>query len=318
MASKDQVVALARAHYEGDGPAFRRALLQIASHARNAEAREELQKLAAVHGEMRVVEVPHAARAVLRPLAPIAAGALVLDAAIEQELHQIVRELRFRTGLLGRGIRPRSRVLLHGPPGNGKTSAGRMLATMLGVAGFGLVLPAIIKSHMGETGAMLSIALDVLRAGAFLQIDELDALGGERIGDGSAAGREKDSIVSVMLTVLDSVDAGVLVGTTNRIEIVDPAIRRRFDIELELPRPTPALCRELGRRLSRSWGVGDIDLELVAAAESFDGAARIVERAAREHALAELEKEAEQNGRGRSTSSASAGDALEHRGSAAP
>ena len=145
------------------------------------------------------------------------------------------------------GIKPPNGVLIHGPPGCGKTLIARTLANSAGVRFFSISGPEIINKYYGESEARLRKLFGQAQreAPAILFIDEIDALAPKR--DQSVGDLEK-RVVAQLLTLMDGLeDLGqvIIIGATNRPNALDPALRRpgRFDREIEIPVPD-----QLGRR----------------------------------------------------------------------
>jgi SpoVK/Ycf46/Vps4 family AAA+-type ATPase len=176
----------------------------------------------------------------LAKLEPRDLADLVLTDGVTDDLAALLDEYRYRAELEKHKIKPRSRLLLHGPPGCGKSSLAAAIGGALRKPVVALRLAAASGSHMGETGRNLDLAVtEVTRLDALLLLDELDAVGTTRsASDTQAAAKEQNQVVCALLQLLDLTKIRFLVGATNRVDMIDPALRRRFDCEIELPAPT--------------------------------------------------------------------------------
>jgi transitional endoplasmic reticulum ATPase len=139
------------------------------------------------------------------------------------------------------GVDPPTGVLLYGPPGTGKTLVARAVATETDIHFETVSGPTIVSKYAGETEARLREVFEAAadRPAAIVFIDELDSIAAKR---GGSAGEAGDRAVAQLLSLMDGVDGDgrtVVVGTTNRPDAVDPALRRpgRFDREVEIGVP---------------------------------------------------------------------------------
>ena len=162
----------------------------------------------------------------------------------KEELVEIVEFLKdpVRYGRLGG--RPPKGVLLVGPPGTGKTLLARAVAGEAGVPFFSISGSEFVEMFVGVGAARVRDLFEQARqhAPAIIFIDELDALGRAR-GPFSMGGQdEKDQTLNQLLAELDGFDPSsglVLLGATNRPEVLDPALLRagRFDRQILVDRP---------------------------------------------------------------------------------
>jgi len=166
--------------------------------------------------------------------------------------HTVVRPLANPERFAEYGLGVVNGILLHGPPGCGKTYVTRALAGELGHA-FIEVSPADVTSkYMGEPAQKTKDVFAIARANApcLLFIDEIDGIAGARDGEGQTNTSEQQQ-VNQLLTELEGLDEEgvVVVGATNLLEDVDPAIRRsgRFDERVEVPPPDAEARREILR-----------------------------------------------------------------------
>jgi transitional endoplasmic reticulum ATPase len=139
------------------------------------------------------------------------------------------------------GIEPPKGIILYGPPGTGKTLIAKALANETGAAFLTINGPEIMSKFYGESEARLREVFQEAeqRAPSIIFIDELDAIAPKR---GEVTGEVERRVVSQLLTLLDGLKSRgqvIVIGATNRIEAIDPALRRpgRFDREIRIGVP---------------------------------------------------------------------------------
>lgn len=164
------------------------------------------------------------------------------DLILPEEVNQICREVvqeHHRMDLLrSYSLEPRNRILLIGPPGNGKTSLAEAIAASLMVPFYIVRYEGVVGTYLGETAVRLRRLVDyACTRKCVLFFDEFETLGKER-GDTHETGEIK-RVVSSLLMQIDSLPTHVVViGATNHPELLDRAAWRRFQIRMELPMPT--------------------------------------------------------------------------------
>jgi SpoVK/Ycf46/Vps4 family AAA+-type ATPase len=163
---------------------------------------------------------------------------LILQDSIRSIAGELIEEQNRSELLRSCGLEPRNKVLLIGPPGNGKTTFAEALAEGLMVPLFTVRYHAVIASYLGETGSRLRQMFDQVRTRrCVLFFDEFDAIAKER-GDLHETGEIK-RVVSSLLLEMDSLPTYVVAVTaTNHPELLDRAVWRRFQVRLCLPKPT--------------------------------------------------------------------------------
>ena len=139
------------------------------------------------------------------------------------------------------GIDPPKGVLLHGPPGTGKTMIAKAVATEVNAHFKSINGPEIISKYYGESEKQLREIFDEAadNAPAIVFIDEIDSICPKRE---DVTGEVERRVVAQMLTLMDGMqgrDNVVVIGATNRRDALDPALRRpgRFDREIEIGVP---------------------------------------------------------------------------------
>jgi cell division protease FtsH len=162
----------------------------------------------------------------------------------KEELMEIVEFLKApeRYGRLGAHI-PKG-VLLVGPPGTGKTLLARAVAGEAGVPFFSISGSEFIEMIVGVGASRVRDMFTQARAKApaIIFIDEIDTLGGARNGPSMGGHDEKEQTLNQLLSEMDGFDPSsglVIIGATNRPEVLDPALLRpgRFDRQVLVDRP---------------------------------------------------------------------------------
>jgi SpoVK/Ycf46/Vps4 family AAA+-type ATPase len=240
------------AYRDGDDLAFRRAAQAIIEEEEAkrhpALAREMRQLLAAAAGHavsIDITPVPHPPMDPERdaPLADITSPRrylrdLALNGRLAHELEALVQETRRWAEVDAAGLPRRQRLLLHGPPGCGKSSIAEAVAGELGRLLVTVRVDAVMSSYLGETASNLRRLFEFAGTGPFVILfDEFDALGKER-ADPADHG-ELRRVVNAFLQLLDRFQGpSLLIAATNHEAVLDYALWRRFDDVFEIPLPT--------------------------------------------------------------------------------
>ncbi|GMF12297.1 unnamed protein product [Phytophthora lilii] len=171
------------------------------------------------------------------------------------------------------GVEPPRGVLLHGPPGTGKSMLAHAIAGECGATFLKISAPEVVSGMSGESEQKLRELFDeaIARAPSIIFIDEIDAITPKR--ETSARGMEK-RIVAQLLTSTDSLSLEntggkpvVLIGATNRPDALDSALRRagRFDREICLGIPDEEAREKILRVLAKKMTLeGDFDFAALA------------------------------------------------------
>lgn len=261
MARADLLLNLVRAGAKGNHPQFRKSLEALVAEERAKQHHVLADRLAAhlnasgrsnANSPTRRSDTARGSFHEMHPERRLTD--LVLPASVDNAGRELVEEFRRADLLRAHNLEPRHRVLLTGPPGNGKTSFAEALATELAVPLLSVRYESVIASYLGETAVRLSRLFDDVRTRrCVLFFDEFDVVGKER-GDAHETGEIKRVVSSLLLQIDDLPSHVVVVTATNHSELLDRAVWRRFQLRLTLPAPTLSLAEAWFRRFEKRLG----------------------------------------------------------------
>jgi ATPase family associated with various cellular activities (AAA) len=206
---------------------------------------------------------------------------LVLEPALKQRLRGVLDRIRLREEVLtewGLGAHHDNaagfHVLLHGPPGTGKTMAAAVLGREAGLPVYRIDMALLVSKWVGDTSKNMARVFDRAEArGWILFVDECDALLGRRGEITEAKDRWAAQEVSFLLTRLETFD-GVSLLATNLVRNVDEAFLRRVHAQLEFTEPGESERAALWRavRPRKLPLAEDVDLDELASRFPMTGA----------------------------------------------
>ncbi|WP_256289693.1 CDC48 family AAA ATPase [Halobellus inordinatus] len=189
-----------------------------------------------------------------------------LDRELEQVREMIELPMRHPELFQRLGIEPPKGVLLHGPPGTGKTLIAKAVANEIDASFHTISGPEIMSKYYGESEEQLREIFEEAEeeAPAIVFVDEIDSIAPKR---GEAGGDVERRVVAQLLSLMDGLDERgevVVIGATNRVDAIDPALRRggRFDREIEIGVPDREGRKEILQVHTRNMPLGDgVDLD---------------------------------------------------------
>ena len=192
-----------------------------------------------------------------------------LGSTIDQIREMVELPLRYPQLFERLGVDPPKGVLLHGPPGTGKTRLARAVANESQASFFHIAGPEIMGSAYGESEKRLREVFEeaTKAAPSIVFIDEIDSIAPKR---GQVTGEAEKRLVAQLLTLMDGLESRahlVVIAATNRPEAIDEALRRpgRFDREIVIGVPDERGRREVLGIHTRGMPLGEgVDLDELA------------------------------------------------------
>ena len=179
------------------------------------------------------------------------------------------------------GIEPPKGVLLHGPPGTGKTILAKAVAQSTEATFLRVVGSEFVQKYIGEGARLVRELFELAKSKspAIIFIDELDAIGARRMDGATSGDREVQRTLMQILAEMDGFDARgevKLIAATNRLDMLDPALLRpgRFDRVIEIPMPNKEARESILRIHTAGMSLGpDVNLRMISdLAEGSSGA----------------------------------------------
>ncbi|MFB6144158.1 MAG: CDC48 family AAA ATPase, partial [Candidatus Nanohaloarchaea archaeon] len=192
-----------------------------------------------------------------------------LDDEIQQVREMIELPLKHPEVFQQLGIDAPQGVLLHGPPGTGKTLLAKAVANEADATFLSINGPEIMSKYYGESEKQLREKFEEAQdqSPAIIFIDEIDAIASKRDETGGEVERR---VVAQLLSLMDGLEERenvIVIAATNRVDAVDPALRRggRFDREIEIGVPNREGRKEVLQIHTRNMPLtDDVDLEEIA------------------------------------------------------
>ena len=228
MANSSQLIALIKSHLEGDDSRFRLIAMQVAA----SEAKSGHVVLSRAISSLLKENVG----TVYHPLTPLNSDVsefmiqssdsfrlknLIVSDAIKRRIERILTEYRQRELLYRNGLHNRSKILLTGPSGTGKTMTASILANELQLPLYVVRLEKVITKYMGESSLKLGRVFELISQlrGVYL-FDEFDAIGYQRRNENEVG--EMRRILNTFLQLLERENSeSLIIAATNNPDVLD-------------------------------------------------------------------------------------------------
>ena len=162
---------------------------------------------------------------------------LILSDSVQEMLSDFIDTIKSKNKMMSLGLEFRNTLLLYGPPGCGKTSAAKYLASELNLPLITARFDTLISSLLGNTAKNIHRIFDFAKQQpCILFLDEFDAIAKAR-DDAHELGELKRVVNSLLQNIDDFSQEGILVAATNHAQMLDSAVWRRFQTVIELPKP---------------------------------------------------------------------------------
>ncbi|NMZ42176.1 AAA family ATPase [Pseudomonas proteolytica] len=169
----------------------------------------------------------------------------IWDSTIEDQLRGVLLEREKAKELIQAGLEPVRSLIFTGPPGVGKTLAANWLASKLNLPILTLDLASVMSSLLGKTGSNIKSVIEYAKTiPCVLLLDEFDAIAKRRDDDKDVG--ELKRLVNVLLQAIDEwPSTSILIAATNHPDMLDPAVWRRFELDIKFTTAPPSIIERL-------------------------------------------------------------------------
>ena len=182
---------------------------------------------------------------------------------IKEAVDSVVLEWINYTKLVKMNATPSRSCLIYGEPGTGKTHLAKWIAKRVGLPVVLAKLDGIVSSFLGTSSRNISNLFKFAnRYKCVLLLDEFDAIA--KLRDDPQEVGEVKRIVNTLLQCLDDRDeVGFTIGVTNHEQLLDPAIWRRFDVQIEIPKPSQGVVPMLVKKFVKPLEYSEAEVQFL-------------------------------------------------------
>ncbi|MDK8503298.1 ATP-binding protein [Aerococcus sp. UMB1112A] len=234
MATINQIKELFKSHFNEDNEKFKVIALQIAAHEAKIGHTSSARELKAIidnspSTKNKVVKLNDANKLFKLEYPSAGIEQLVVSEDIEVKIDRIISEYKKRNILLKYGLKNRSKLLLEGEPGTGKTMTASVIGHELQLPLYTVQIHSLISKYMGETSVKLKEIFEQIQENRGVYFfDEFDAIGSDRRYDNDVG--EMRRILNSFLQYIETDDSSsIIICATNNPSMLDKALFRRFD-----------------------------------------------------------------------------------------
>ncbi|WP_375459869.1 AAA family ATPase [uncultured Enterovirga sp.] len=188
----------------------------------------------------------------------------LFNETVTSAITSVMEEWSSLQALADVGVQPARTCLIYGAPGTGKTRLALWVAAQLELPVVVARIDGLVSSFLGTTARNIgNLFAFANRYRCLLLLDEFDAIA--KLRDDPQEVGEIKRVVNALLQNLDSRhELGVTIGITNHPRLLDPAVWRRFEVQLEIPRPSFPVRIEIARTFMPPVSAPDAHLRLIA------------------------------------------------------
>ncbi len=188
----------------------------------------------------------------------------IFDESFHDAVSSLIEEWKNIDALLKMNVEPSRSCLIYGPPGTGKSHLASWMAKELGLPVVIAQLHGLMSSFLGTTARNINLLFEFAnRYKCILLLDEFDAIA--KLRDDPQEVGEIKRVVNALLQNLDRrKDSGLTIGITNHERLLDPAVWRRFEVQLAIPRPNFAVRCQIGKNYLPPLDLSDSHVKVLA------------------------------------------------------